>query len=164
MHVHKMLCPFYTITKMPHVTATVAKIALCWRSNACFSIMPLFTQHKTKWLTAISSHCLIFCQKYLGLRSTVICGKKPTTVTCSEPLKICCHVIVTQQRLTIEQSAHKLQKPASPGRVARLAFSMQKSRNLAFFQMVWREKMLFGMYALVWHVFSLFVLVLTEKK
>jgi len=28
MDVHKMLHPFYTITKIPHVAATVTKIAL----------------------------------------------------------------------------------------------------------------------------------------
>jgi len=28
MYVHKTFCPFYTITKMPRVTATVAEIAL----------------------------------------------------------------------------------------------------------------------------------------
>jgi len=43
---------------MRRVTATVAKIALRWRSNASFSFMLLFTQYKTTRLTTISSHCL----------------------------------------------------------------------------------------------------------
>jgi len=59
MHVHKTLCAFYTKTKLPRVTATVAKIALSWRSNASFSFtLLLFTQYKTTKLTAISSHYL----------------------------------------------------------------------------------------------------------
>ena len=36
------------------------------------------------------------------LRSTVPCGKTPATVSGSEPLKICCHAIVTQRRPTVE--------------------------------------------------------------
>jgi len=50
-------------------------------------------QYKTTKLTTISSHCLAAFSARC-LRSTVTCGKTPTTVT--EPLKICCHVIVTQ--------------------------------------------------------------------
>jgi len=42
MHVHKTLCPFYTITKMPRVTAAVAK--------ASFSFMVLFAQYKLRSL------------------------------------------------------------------------------------------------------------------
>jgi len=56
MQMHKIICPFYTTTKMPHATATVAKIALRWRSNASFSFM-LFAQYKTTNLTAVSNHC-----------------------------------------------------------------------------------------------------------
>jgi len=39
------------------------------------------------------------------LHSIVTCGKTPTTVTGSAFLKICCHVIVTQQRSIVEQFA-----------------------------------------------------------
>ena len=55
----------------------------------------------------VSLHYLPRC-----LCSTVTCGKTPTTVTWSEPLKICCHVIVTQQRPTVEQSARKCRNMA----------------------------------------------------
>ena len=51
----------------------------------------------------VSLHYLPRC-----LRSAVTSGKTPTTVTWGKPLKICCHVIVTQQRPTVEQSARKL--------------------------------------------------------
>jgi len=37
----------------------------------------------------------------------VTCGKTPTTVTLSEHLKIYCHVIVTQWRPRVQQSASK---------------------------------------------------------
>jgi len=46
-------------------------------SSARFSLRLLFTQYKTVWLTAISSHCLAA----LCLRSTVTCGKTPTAAT-----------------------------------------------------------------------------------
>jgi len=42
----------YTTKKMPYFTATLTKIALHWRSNASFSLMLLFTQYKTTWLTS----------------------------------------------------------------------------------------------------------------
>ena len=32
---------------MPHITATVTKNAIRWRSNASFSLMFVFTQYKT---------------------------------------------------------------------------------------------------------------------
>jgi len=38
---------------------------------------------------------------------------------------------------------------AEPSRVARLAFLMPKSRNLAFFKVVWHEIIVFGMYVIV---------------
>jgi len=41
-------------------------------------------------------------------------------------------------------------------RVARLAFLRSNSRNLAFFIVVWHEKMVFGMCVIVWHLFGLF--------
>jgi len=41
-------------------------------------------------------------------------------------------------------------------RVARLAFVRPNSRNLPFFKVVWHEKMVFGMYVIVWHIFGLF--------
>jgi len=37
-----------------------------------------------------------------------------------------------------------------------LAFLKPDSRNLSLFKVVWREKMLFGIYVIVWHAFSLF--------
>jgi len=46
---------------MPHVTATITKIALRWRSNAHLLLMLLFTQYKTMWVTAEPSRC-ISCQ------------------------------------------------------------------------------------------------------
>jgi len=49
---------------------------------------------------AVSLHYLPRC-----LRLTVTCGKTATTITWSPPLKICCHVTVTQQRLIVEQFA-----------------------------------------------------------
>jgi len=48
------------------------------------------------------------------LRSTVKCGKTPTTVTWCKPLKMCCHGIVTQQRPTVEPSARKLRNLLLP--------------------------------------------------
>jgi len=48
---------------------------------------------------------------------------------------------------------------AEPSRVARLAFLMPKSRNLAFFKVVWHEIIVFGMYVIVWHFFA-FLMVL----
>jgi len=41
-------------------------------------------------------------------------------------------------------------------RVARLAFLRPNSRNLAFLKVVWHEKVVFGMYVIVWHCFGLF--------
>ena len=41
-------------------------------------------------------------------------------------------------------------------RVARLALLRPNSINLAFFKVVWHEKMVFGMYVIVWHFFGLF--------
>ena len=41
-------------------------------------------------------------------------------------------------------------------RVARLALLRPNSRNLAFFEVVWHEKMVFGMYVKVWRFFGLF--------
>jgi len=35
--VHQTLYPFYTIRKMPHVTATVTEIAFHWRSYTFYS-------------------------------------------------------------------------------------------------------------------------------
>jgi len=52
-----------------------------------------------------SLSCCITCQRCLCL--TVTCAKKPTTITWSEHLKICCHVIVMQWRLTAEQSTRR---------------------------------------------------------
>jgi len=39
---------------------------------------------------------------------------------------------------------------------ARLAFLRPNSRNLAFFKVVWHEKMVFGMYVIVWHFLACF--------
>jgi len=50
------------------------------------------------------SHCII-CQDVM--RSTVTCGKTPNIVTWSEHYRICCHVIITQSRPTVKQSARK---------------------------------------------------------
>jgi len=41
-------------------------------------------------------------------------------------------------------------------RVARLAFLRPNSRNLAFFKVVWHEKLVFGMYVIVWHFLAFF--------
>jgi len=58
------------------------------------SLMLLFTNYKCTWITAISSHCLAALpDKKSAFNSTVTC-KLP--LTRSEPLKICCYVIVTQ--------------------------------------------------------------------
>jgi len=46
---------------------------------------------------------------------------------------------------------------ASLARVARLAFLRLNFRKLAFFKVVWHEKMVFGMYIMVWHFFGLFI-------
>jgi len=37
-----------------------------------------------------------------------------------------------------------------------LAFLRPNSRNLAFFDVVWHEKMVFGMYVRVWHFLAFF--------
>jgi len=91
MHVHKTLYPFYTITKMCPCYGSSRKSPLRWRSNASFSFMLLFTLHSKKvrslplqYQQSLSRS--IFCQRCL--RSTVTCGKTPTTVTWNEPLKI----------------------------------------------------------------------------
>jgi len=75
------------------------------RSASFLLILP-FTQCKATRLAAISSHCLAALPVKI-VNSTVTCGKAPATVTWSEPLKICCNVIVTQQRPKVEQSARK---------------------------------------------------------
>jgi len=49
--------------------------------------------------------------------------------------------------------------PLPPGyapRVARLTFLRPNSRNLAFSKVVWHEKMVFGMYVIVWHFLVFF--------
>jgi len=71
--------PFHTAKKMPHVTATVTKIALCRRSNASDSLMLLFTQFQTALLTAISSRCL--AALLAKMSSTVTCGITLATAT-----------------------------------------------------------------------------------
>jgi len=53
----------------------------------------------------VSLHYLPRC-----LHWTVTCGKTATTVTWSAPLKICCHVIATQQMLIVEQFAPEFRK------------------------------------------------------
>jgi len=50
----------------------------------------------------VSLHYLPRC-----LLSIVTCSKTHTTVTWSASSKICCHVIVTQQRPIVEQSARE---------------------------------------------------------
>jgi len=57
----------------------------------------------------VSLHYLPRC-----LRSKVTSGKTPTIVTWSEHQKICCLVIVTQQRPTVEQSARKFRNLPLP--------------------------------------------------
>jgi len=71
---HKENAPCKRVTEMRFVG-----------SSAFSSLMLLFTLYETTWLTAISSrpNCLaamITCQKCL--RSTVTCGKTPTTHGC----------------------------------------------------------------------------------
>ena len=60
----------------------------------------------TTWLTAISSHCLAALPaKMSAFSSYITFGKTATIITWSEPFAICYHVIVTQQRLIVEQFA-----------------------------------------------------------
>jgi len=70
------------------------------------------------------------------LRLTVTCGKTPTTVTSSKPLKICCHIVVTQQRPTVEQSERKLRNLRLVGkeRIQALITSLYRTMNLAGLQ------------------------------
>jgi len=71
-------------------------------------LLLLFTQYKTTWFTTISSqsHCTTWEDD--GVQQSHVAKRlSPTTVIWSEPLKISCHVIVTQQRPTVEQSARK---------------------------------------------------------
>jgi len=51
-------------------------------------------------VVSVSLHYLPRC-----LHSIVTCGKTPTTIIWSASSKICCHVIVTQQRPILEQFA-----------------------------------------------------------
>jgi len=70
--------------------------------------MSQFAHHwyERTWLAAISTRCLAALPaKMCAFSSYITCGKTATTVTWSEPLKMCCHVIVTQQRLIVEQFA-----------------------------------------------------------
>jgi len=53
-----------------------------------------------RYQKSVSLHYLPRC-----LHSAVTCGKTPTTITWSASSKICCHVIVTQQRPIVEQFA-----------------------------------------------------------
>jgi len=41
-------------------------------------------------------------------------------------------------------------------RVAKLAFLRPNSRNLAFFKVIWHEKMMFGMNVIVWQFLAVF--------
>ena len=52
----------YTTKKLPYFTATVTKTALRW-PHCSLSLMLLFTQYKTMWFAAISSHCLAACSQ-----------------------------------------------------------------------------------------------------
>jgi len=79
--------------------ATVTKSTVRWRINASFHPV----HNETTWLTAVNSHCCITYQ--VRLFSTVTWGKTPSCITSSEHLKICCHVIVTQWRPIVQQSA-----------------------------------------------------------
>ena len=89
---------------MPHVTATVPKMRFVG-NNASLTLMLRFTPYETKWLllseVIVSLHYLLSCHRCL--RSTVTCGKTSTAVTFSK-VNLCCHVIVTQDRPTLEQS------------------------------------------------------------
>jgi len=44
-----------------------------WRSYASFSLRLLFTQYKTTWLTAISSHCLAALPANMSAFSNHMC-------------------------------------------------------------------------------------------
>jgi len=65
----------------------------------------MYVAHRYQHVTA-SLHYLPRC-----LRSTVSCSKTPATVIQSKPLQICCHVITTQLRPTVEQSARDFRNP-----------------------------------------------------
>jgi len=45
-----------------------------------------------------------------------------------------------------------------------LAFLRPNSRNLAYFKVVWREEMVFGIYVIVWHLLAFFVGVGMKKR
>jgi len=57
MDVHETLHPFYITKKCPVLRQLPQKMRFVG-SIASFSLMLLFTQYETTWLTAISSHCL----------------------------------------------------------------------------------------------------------
>jgi len=68
-------------------------------SNVSFHIVSKYVA------CAISSHSLHIPAKMSAFNSHM--QQNATDTTRSEPLKICCHVIVTQQTPIVEQCAHK---------------------------------------------------------
>jgi len=64
------------------------------------SFLLLFTQYKTTLLTAINSHFIAALPaKMVSFNSNMGQNTYCTAVTWSVSSKICCHVIVTQERL-----------------------------------------------------------------
>jgi len=62
-----------------------------------------------------------------------------------------CHASIHTAETAIEKENGTVQ-----ARVARLAFLRPNFKNLTFLRVVWHEKMVFGMYVIVWHFFGLF--------
>jgi len=83
---------------IPYVTATVTKIRFVGAAmlvfHSCFFSRNIKLRDLPLSTATVSLQYLPRC-----LRSTVTCGKTPTTVTWSEPFKICCRVIVITKLL-----------------------------------------------------------------
>jgi len=118
MHVHKTLCPFYTITKMPPATARVTKIALRWRLGAA---MLLFTLHSTK-LRSLPLSAVTVSQRFLPKMFAFYSHMRQNTYDCNlkwtsaDLLPCYCYAIKTNDRTIRSQALQHAS--ASAGEVA----------------------------------------------
>ena len=123
MDVNKTLYPFYTAKKLPHITATVAKNALCWQqwyffTHNYFLFTPYTVQLRGLLLQYQQSlsRCINFQR---CVRWTVTCVKTRTAVTWRQPLNLLscyCYAIRTNSGTIRSQVSH----PASASKGADL--------------------------------------------
>jgi len=113
----------------------------------------------------VNLRCIVNNQKKISKMSTlpplleIFCGRPWSPVK-----KLLADCFKTFSGLTEDWTVSGPWQRLVVNRVARLALLTPNSRNLAFFKVVWHEKMVFGMYVIVWHFFWPFLIVLAWKN